>query len=85
MAAAAETETAEARVEHNVGQSYWDVPDVIADHSSVPHGEAWGFNGQISGPRDGAAMTPEDDHVLGAGVEELATQPCPGCCETGAA
>jgi hypothetical protein len=53
MAAAAETETAEVRVEHNVGQSYWDVP--------------------------------EDDRVLGTGVEELTTQLCPGCCETGAA
>lgn len=51
MAAAAETETAEVRVEYNVGQSYWDVS--------------------------------EDDGELGAGVEELTTQPCPVCCETG--
>ena len=34
------------------------LPTVIADHSSVPHGKAWGFNGEISGPLDGAALAP---------------------------
>jgi hypothetical protein len=30
---------------------------VIADHAVISHGEAWGFNGNISGNRDGAALT----------------------------
>jgi hypothetical protein len=33
------------------------VKHIIAAHSSVSHGEAWEFNGKISGKLDGAAMT----------------------------
>jgi hypothetical protein len=63
-AAAAADATASASNVPNVGVATIPAaapattPAVIADHASKQHGEAWGFNGKISGPLDGTATTP---------------------------